>query len=206
MAKTKKNRNVGTKYKAINFNYLLGKVKGIDDNLMKIHFKLYEELVNGTNASLAQLKSMEKNGVKNMIEYSSIQKQLPFFFNGMRLHELYFGVMCGENMNKMSPELSEALNNNFGSFEKWKKNFMSTGDVPGVGFACLMRDRQNNKLYNTWINEFNIGELIEVDILLVMDMWEHAYLCEFGLNLKKYQETFLKNVNWSVVSNAFSKK
>jgi len=38
-----------------------------------------------------------------------------------------------------------------------------------------------------------------------MDMWEHAYLCEFGLDLKKYQETFLKNVNWSVVSKLFSK-
>jgi Fe-Mn family superoxide dismutase len=58
---------------------------------------------------------------------------------------------------------------------------------------------------NIWINEFNIGELIGVDILLVMDMWEHAYIAEFGLNLKKYSETFLANVNWSVISDNWLK-
>jgi Fe-Mn family superoxide dismutase len=58
---------------------------------------------------------------------------------------------------------------------------------------------------NLWINEFNIGELICVDLLLVMDMWEHAYLCEFGLDINKYHEIFLKNVNWSVVSKYFNR-
>ena len=202
MNKTKKNRVI-QKYKAMNFSYLLGKVKGIDDKLMKIHFKLYEALVDATNGALSAIEKANTIGVKNMVEYSSIQKQLPLFFNGMRLHELYFGVMCGENMTKKDPDLIKAINVSFGSYEKWKRNFMSTGDVPGVGFVALFRDRTNGILHNNWINEFNIGELIGVDILLVMDMWEHAYLCEFGLNIIKYQETFLKNVNWSIVSERF---
>jgi Fe-Mn family superoxide dismutase len=58
-------------------------------------------------------------------------------------------------------------------------------------------------LFNTWINEFNIGEIIGVDILLVMDMWEHAYIAQFGLDLTKYANVFLSNVNWSVVSNFY---
>ena len=200
MNKTRKNVKCN-KYKAVDYSYLLGKVKGIDDELMKTHFKLYEGLVGATNGALAEIAKSSKN----MVEYSSIQKQLSLFFNGMRLHELYFGVMCGENMDKKSPELLEAITASFGSFDKWKKNFMITGDIPGVGFACLSRDRESGKLYNIWINEFNIGELIGVDLLLVMDMWEHAYLCEFGLNTAKYQETFLKNVNWSIVSTQFTK-
>jgi Fe-Mn family superoxide dismutase len=206
MNRTKKNRNYKIsqkKYKAVDYSYLLGKVKGIDDNLMKTHFKLYEGLVDATNGALAAIEKANSTGVKNMVEYSSIQKQLPLFFNGMRLHELYWDAMCGDNMDKKDPELVEAINKSFGSYEKWKRNFMSTGDIPAVGFAVLFRDRATGKLYNNWINEFNIGELIGVDILLVMDMWEHAYLCEFGLNIKKYQETFLKNVNWSVVSERF---
>lgn len=204
-SKTKKNNiyNSSKKYKPVDFSYLLGKVNGINDDLMKIHFKLYEGLVGATNKALVEIEKANITGVKNMVEYSSIQKQLSFFFNGMRLHELYFGVMCGDNMEKKNNELVKAIDKSFGSFNKWKANFMATGDIPGVGFVALCRDKVTGNMHNTWINEFNIGELIGVDILLVMDMWEHAFLCEFGLDTKKYQETFLNNVNWSVVSKRF---
>jgi len=193
------------KYTPINFSYLLGKVKGINDDLMKIHFKLYEGLVGATNASLEKIENTYKSGVTDLVAYNGIQKEFSFFFNGMRLHEMYFGVMCGENMEKMDDGLRKSINECFGSFSSWKKNFMDTGTIPGVGFVSLCRDKTTGRLFNLWINEFNIGELISVDLLLVMDMWEHAFLCEFGLNIKKYQETFLSNVNWSVVSQYFKK-
>jgi len=209
--KTRKNKSSKVaskqikKYTPMNFSYLLGKVKGIDDNLMKIHFKLYEGLVGATNGALNEIHNSAIKGVKNMVQYSAIQKELALFFNGMRLHEMYFGVMCGENMDKMNPNLSKAINECFGSFATWKKNFIETGTIPGVGFVALCRDRETNKVFNVWINEFNIGELINVDILLVMDMWEHAYIAEFGLDINKYAETFLSNVNWSVVSAYWQK-
>lgn len=193
------------KYIPVDFSYLLGKVNGINDNLMKIHFKLYEGLVGATNASLEKIENTYKTGVKDIVSYNGIQKEFSFFFNGMRLHEMYFGVMCGEDMDKMDEGLKNAIINSFGSFALWKKNFMETGTIPGVGFVALCRDKKLGNLMNIWINEFNIGELIDVDLLLVMDMWEHAFLCEFGLDLKKYHETFLNNVNWSVVSQYYSK-
>ena len=190
----------GGYYTPINYDYLLGKVKGIDDNLMKIHFKLYEGLVGATNGALKYIRS--KN-TKNMVEYSAIQKELSLFYNGMRLHELYWGFMCGENMDKMDSNLEKDINANFGSFNAWKANFIQTGTIPGVGFAVLCRDKISGMLFNTWINEFNIGEIIGVDILLVMDMWEHAYIAQFGLDLTKYANVFLSNVNWSVVSKFY---
>ena len=198
--KTRKNTKSGGYYTPINYDYLLGKVKGIDDNLMKIHFKLYEGLVGATNGALKYIRS--KN-TKNMVEYSAIQKELSLFYNGMRLHELYWGFMCGENMDKMDSDLEKDINKNFGSFNAWKANFIQTGTIPGVGFAVLCRDKISGMLFNTWINEFNIGEIIGVDILLVMDMWEHAYIAQFGLDLTKYANVFLSNVNWSVVSNFY---
>jgi Fe-Mn family superoxide dismutase len=204
MSKHNKTRKSSTKssgyYTPINYDYLLGKVKGIDDNLMKIHFKLYEGLVGATNGALKYIRS--KN-TKNMVEYSAIQKELSLFYNGMRLHELYWGVMCGENMDKMDSNLEKDINANFGSFNAWKANFIQTGTIPGVGFAVLCRDKISGMLFNTWINEFNIGEIIGVDILLVMDMWEHAYIAQFGLDLTKYANVFLSNVNWSVVSKFY---
>ena len=201
--KTRKNKlstNI-VAYKPINYSHLLGKVKGIDDNLMKIHFKLYEGLVGATNGAL---KYIHSENVSDMVTYSAIQKEFSLFFNGMRLHELYFGVMCGENMDNMDPNLAKDINKCFGSFNKWKANFIKTGMIPGVGFSVLCRDKTTGLLFNTWINEFNIGEIIGTDLLLVMDMWEHAYISEFGLDLEKYCNTFLNNVNWSVVSKMYT--
>jgi Fe-Mn family superoxide dismutase len=139
-----------------------------------------------------------------MVQYSAVQKELSLFYNGMRLHELYFGVMAGENMNLMDPNLVKDINQYFGSFKAWENNFIATGTIPGVGFVALCRDRNSGLLFNTWINEFNIGEIIGADIILVMDMWEHAYIAEFGLDLNKYAKTFLNNVNWSVVSKLYN--
>jgi Fe-Mn family superoxide dismutase len=192
-------------YKPVDFSYLLGKVKGIDDELMKIHFKLYEGLVGATNGAIQIIKNTEKrDNVNNMVIYSSVQNQLGFFYNGMRLHELYFGVMAGENMDKMDGKFLDDLNKNFGSFDAWKTDFIKdVGNIPGVGFVVLCRDKTSGRMFNNWINEFQTGELIGVDPILVMDMWEHAYIAEFGLDLKKYKETFLKNVNWSVVSKCW---
>jgi Fe-Mn family superoxide dismutase len=201
--KTRKNKlstNI-VAYKPINYSHLLGKVKGIDDNLMKIHFKLYEGLVGATNGAL---KYIHSQNVSDMVTYSAIQKEFSLFFNGMRLHELYFGVMSGENMDNMDPNLAKDINKYFGSFNKWKANFIKTGMIPGVGFSVLCRDKTTGLLFNTWINEFNIGEIIGTDLLLVMDMWEHAYISEFGLDLEKYSNTFLNNVNWSVVSKMYT--
>lgn len=202
--KTMKKKTSLAKYKAVDYSYLLGKVKGIDNKLMKIHFKLYEGLVDATNGALSYIHNCSLNGVKNMVEYSAIQKELGFFYNGMRLHELYFGVMCGENMDKIDDKLLKDIITNFGSYEKWKKNFIETAHIPGVGFVVLCRDKTTGMLINNWISDFDIGELIGTDILLVMDLWEHAYIAEFDLDVTKYAETYLKNVNWSVVSKLYN--
>jgi Fe-Mn family superoxide dismutase len=199
---TRKIKSKSISYKPVDFSYLLGKVKGIDNNLMKIHFKLYEGLVGATNGALKFIQ--DPKNVKNMVQYSAVQKELSLFYNGMRLHELYFGVIAGENMNYMDPNLIKDINQYFGSFKAWENNFIATGTIPGVGFSALCRDKNSGLLFNTWINEFNIGEIIGADIILVMDMWEHAYIAEFGLDLNKYSKTFLNNVNWSVVSKLYN--
>jgi len=53
---------------------------------------------------------------------------------------------------------------------------------------------------NIFITEFEVGDFIEVDYLLVMDVWEHAYITQFGLDLQKYIDVFLQNIDWSTVS------
>jgi Fe-Mn family superoxide dismutase len=201
--KTRKNRKTSiiVKYVPKDFSHLLGKVKGINDKLMKIHFTLYEDLVGATNGALEYIHN--NNGKKNMVEFSSIQKNYSFFYNGMKLHEYYFGGMCGENMDDMDSDLLKDIEKYYGSFEKWKSKFIDTGKIPGVGFVVFCRDKLNGNLMNIWITDFDTGSLINTDILLVMDLWEHAYISEFGLNIEDYMETYIKNVNWSVVSKLY---
>ena len=198
---TRKNNKSTVYYKPRDFSYLLGKVKGIDDELIKMHFKIYQGLVESTNSAV---KYIQSNNTKNTVEYSATQKELSFLFNSMRLHEMYFGVMCGNDMDKMDNNLQKDINTYFGSFKSWEKKFMETGSIQGVGFVVLCRDKINGMLFNMWINEYNSGEIIGVDVLLVMDMWEHAYISQFGLDINKYMKTFLSNVNWSIVSELYN--
>ena len=199
-SKTIKNKSIAS-FTPMDFSHLLGHVKGIDDKLMKIHFELYHGLVDATNGALHDLK--KNNKAKDMVAYSSIKKQFSFFFNGMRLHEIYFDVMDGKQNGRKHDEIEmrNALAKHFGSYEAWKEDFMTTGNIPGVGFVALVYDKDTEKMMNIWINEFQIGELIGCELLLVMDMWEHAFIAEFGLNTKKYKEVFLDNVNWTKVAD-----
>jgi Fe-Mn family superoxide dismutase len=166
---------------------------------MKMHFKLYEGLVAATNKANDLLQKAAISGVADPVAYSAIQKEFSLFFNGMRLHELYFEQL-GSGSGRMSDGLADAINSNFGSFDVWRTNFMQTGEIPGVGFVVLLCDDATGRLMNRWINEFNVGELLGTHPLLVMDVWEHAYITQFGLDTKKYMTVFLDNVNWDVVS------
>lgn len=67
----------------------------------------------------------------------------------------------------------------------------------------LYRDPIDHRLYNLWINEHDVGHLAGGTPILVMDVWEYAYITEFGLNRGEYIDVFMKNINWKVVSNRY---
>jgi Fe-Mn family superoxide dismutase len=74
----------------------------------------------------------------------------------------------------------------------------------GIGWVILYLDCQTGKLFNTWINEHDLGHLSGGEPLLVMDVFEHAYITQYGLERDKYIQAFFENVDWSVVSQRYS--
>jgi len=117
----------------------------------------------------------------------------------MRLHELYFGNMKNGGSELSDGELKNKINKTYGSLENWRKNFAGVGGMRGIGWAILAHDKESDILFNIWINEHDIGHLAGATPLLVLDVFEHAYITDYGLKRADYIEAFMKAIDWEVV-------
>jgi Fe-Mn family superoxide dismutase len=187
-------------YSAKNYTHLLG-MPGFQDELLQIHFKLYEGYVKNTNDLLEKLESAAN---PSSYEIGALRRRFGWEFDGMRLHELYFENLGGTKKLKKEDFLYRAIANQFGSFEKWKQDFIATGMIRGIGWALLYYDPQQDRLFNVWINEHDTGHLATGKPLLIMDVFEHAYMLQYKLDKTKYIEAFFNNIDWEEVSKRYA--
>ena len=133
-------------------------------------------------------------------EFAELKRRFGWEFNGMRLHELYF-----ENMKRGGTKLDEnsrlfkKIIEDFESFENWEKEFKGIGMIRGIGWVILYYDPISHKLFNVWINEHDVSHLSGCKPLLVMDVFEHAYMIDYGLKRGEYIDAFFKIIDWTVV-------
>jgi len=184
-------------YKAKDFSNLLG-MEGFSDKLLTNHFKLYEGYVTNTNKLIEKLRGQEPGTP----EHSEMQRRFGWEWNGMRLHELYFGNMSKEK-SELSGDLKKKLETTYGSLEKWRSDFVGVGAMRGIGWVILAHDQESGEVFNIWINEHDMGHLAGATPLLVMDVFEHAFILDYEMNRKDYIESFMKNINWSEVEKRF---
>ncbi len=189
-------------YRAMDFGHLLG-MEGFSDALLKMHLTLYQGYVANTNALLEKTRALLKEGKADGPEYAELKRRLGFEFNGMKLHEYYFGNLGGSGVLPKDNAFYAAIEENFGSFENWKADFIATGRMRGIGWVVLYQDPSTGRLVNTWINEHETGHFVGCVPLLVMDVFEHAYVTDYGLDRKAYIDAFFKNLNWKVVLQRF---
>jgi Fe-Mn family superoxide dismutase len=185
-------------YIAKDFSSLIG-MAGFSETLLKNHFTLYQGYVTNTNKLMELLSSMLKEGRVANPEYAELKRRMGFEFNGMRLHEYYFGNLGGKKALEKSGRLGKKLTEEFGSYEDWEKDFKGTGMMRGIGWSILYQDNVTGKLFNQWINEHEVGHFAGCSPILVMDVFEHAFMTDYGLNRASYIEAFFDNINWSVV-------
>lgn len=190
-------------YEAKKFEHLLG-TPGFSDALLKNHFTLYGGYVINFNKLNDLLVAMEKEGKFGTPEYAELNRRLGWEFNGMRLHELYFGNMAKQGAALSYGALQDALGKEWGSLEMWEKDFRAMGAMRGIGWVILYADRAAGRLFNVWINEHDLGHLAGCAPLLVMDVFEHAYILDYGLKRADYIEVFMKAVDWGVVERRFA--
>lgn len=185
-------------YNPKKYESLLG-LQGFSDALLKNHFTLYEGYVKNVNLIMKELELMVKENKTGTPAHSEIQRRFGWEWNGMRLHELYF-----ENLTKSpSPlnhgQLKNYIEKSYGNFEVWEKDFRALASMRGIGWVILYRDSLDNKLFNVWVNEHDMGHLSGLKPLLVLDVFEHAYTLDYGIKKADYLETFMKSIDWTVV-------
>lgn len=195
--------NTNARYQVKNFDHLLGKVAGLDDALLKMHFKLYEGYVNNTNTILDKLQVLTTTGQNRTPEFAGLKRIIGWEFDGMVLHELYFENLGGNTPLDIQDPFYQKIQQDFGSYDQWKQDFISTGLIRGIGWVVSYIDPKNGRLLNEWINEHDLGHLAGGTPILIMDVFEHAYITQFGLDRNKYIEVFFNNIDWKVASERY---
>jgi len=186
-------------YVAKDFGSLIG-MAGFSETMLKNHFTLYQGYVTNTNKSLDLQAQMLKDGKTGTPEFAEVKRRLGWEWNGMRLHELYFGNLGGKAGLDPAAKFAARLAAEFGSREGWEKDFRATGAMRGIGWVVLYLDSASGRMFNAWINEHDTGHPAGCAPLLVMDVFEHAYMTDYGIKKADYIEAFFKNIDWAAVS------
>jgi superoxide dismutase, Fe-Mn family len=192
-AQTRKEENMA--YTVKDYSRLLG-MQGFSDTLLKNHFTLYQGYVTNTNKLMETLGQMLKEGKTGTPEFAELKRRFGWEFNGMRLHEYYFENLGGKGGLDKGGKLSKKISEDFGSYENWEKEFKGVGAMRGIGWAVLYQDSSNGNLINFWINEHDVGHPAGCSPILILDVFEHAFMIDYGLKKADYIEAFFKNIDW----------
>ncbi|MEK7623220.1 MAG: superoxide dismutase [Patescibacteria group bacterium] len=182
-----------------NFDHLIG-TQGFSDTLMKNHFTLYQGYVTNTNKLTDAFKKFRDEGTLANPEAAELRRRFGWEFNGMRLHELYFGNMTkGKSALPTGEKIEKKIVADFGSTDAFMKEFKAVGSQRGIGWAVLTYDIATDHLFNIWVNEHDVGHLAATAPLLIMDVFEHAFVLDYGLKRADYIEAFWNAIDWSAV-------
>ena len=182
-----------------NYDHLLG-TPGFSNQLLQNHFTLYQGYVTNTNKLFDTLMTLVKDGKASTPEFAELKRRFGWEFNGMRLHELYFGNMKnGGTPINQSSTLAQKLTAQFGSIENWQTAFKAVGAMRGIGWVVLCYDTEADKLFNVWVNEHDVGHLIGTTPLLIMHVFEHAFMIDYNLKRADYIAAFFNAIDWNVV-------
>jgi len=172
-----------------------------EQQLMIHHQKHHQAYVNGANAILERLDKARKEGAD--IDVKSTLKELSWNIGGHLLHSLFWGNLApaGKGGGKPNGVLAEAIDKEFGSFERFKKEFTQAAvSVEGSGWAALTRCRQTGRLMIMQVEKHNMNVYPMFRILMVLDVFEHAYYIDYKNDRAKFVEAFWSIVNWDEVS------
>jgi Fe-Mn family superoxide dismutase len=188
-------------YSATKFDHLIG-LAGMSTEMVQNHLTLYEGYVNNVNKIDELLKVAEPGSP----QANELRRRFGWEWSGMRLHELYFKNLTKDlDTITSGGALEKSIIENFGSFESWISEWKALGLTRGIGWVALVRDTISGRLFNIWIGEHDMGQLAGTDILLIMDVWEHAYMTDYGIKRPGYIEAFTQAIDWRVVEKRFEK-
>ena len=169
------------------------------------HDKHHASYVNGANAAMEKLEKFRKGEIE--IDVRSVMRDLSFNLNGHILHSIFWQNMRSpQENNSPGGKIADIINRDFGSFDSFKKEFGNAAKtVEGSGWAILGWEPSTEQMIVMQIEKHNLSHVANLEILLVLDVWEHAYYLTYMNDRAKYVDEWWKVVNWSDVENRFEK-
>lgn len=178
---------------------------GISRASIDEHMKLYQGYVKHVNLIHEKIDVLSKDIETNSYDIAELQRRLGFEWGGMRNHEYYFAQFEGGPKELPDGPLKEKIEAQWGDVATWLTRFKTIASTRGVGWAMLYHDPQTGNLLQTWVDEQHLGQLVDLDLILGLDMWEHSYMLDVPPSRKKeYVDNFFANINWEVVANRLS--
>ncbi len=188
-------------YEVKNYEHLFG-LSGFSDALLKNHLTLYQGYVANFNKLFDAVAKMSDENNFSVPEFAELKRRFGWEFNGMRLHELYFENLSKEKKRPdKNSKLYKKIEEAYGSFSDWETYFKANGALRGIGWVILYWDKRADKLFTVWVNEHDVGHLSGAIPLLVMDVFEHAFMTDYGLKRADYISAFWEVIDWEVVEN-----
>lgn len=177
-------------------------VEGLSEKLMKEHYKLYEGYVKKANEIEEKLKTVDLTTANpTYSDLRALKLGYSFAVGGIKSHELYFTNLSGQGANKGGKPngwLGTQIEQYFGSFDNWKADMKATG-IAARGWVWLAYDWSNKSLFNYLGDQHDGFPIWNATPLVALDVYEHAYIMDYGVARADYIESFFKNLNWDDV-------
>ena len=174
------------------------RLEGLSENLIVSHYENnYGGAVKRLNAITAQLADLNYASAPIFV-INGLKREELIAANSMILHELYFDCLGGEPAER---SLQDALAKDFGSFERWREQFVAMGKAMGVGSGWVLRtwSRRDKRLVNQWAAD-HTHTLADGISILALDMYEHSYHIDYGAKAAAYVDAFMQNLAWGRVA------
>ena len=170
----------------------------ISEEQLRIHHqKHHQAYVNGANAIFDKIDKARKDGLD--IDAKATLKEFSFQIGGHILHSIFWPNMAptGEGGGRPGSRLGDVIDKEFGSFDRFKKEFtQAASSVEGSGWAALSLDKTTGRPLIMQIEKHNVNIYPTLGVLMVLDVWEHAYYLDYKNERAKFIEAFWNVVNW----------
>ncbi len=183
----------------MDFSKLKEKMPKFNGELLDIHLKLYEGYVREVNFIDEKI-----NKTSDSFMNQSLRKQYAFEYDGMKLHELYFSQLGGNGDVKGSETIISKITDQYAAVENFVLEVKSYAKTRGIGWVILFGNISDGDLKLTWIQDHERGFLSGWVPLAVIDLWEHAYISQFGLNKDSYVDLCFEYMDWSVINKRYT--
>ncbi|AAM04987.1 superoxide dismutase [Methanosarcina acetivorans C2A] len=179
----------------------------ISEEQLRIHHdKHHQGYVNNTNALLEMMDKARKEDTD--FDYKATAKALSFNLSGHVLHDFFWWEMTPASNASKEPvgEFAEAIKEDFGSFERFKKEFSKVASsVEGSGWAALTFCKGTKRLGIVQIEKHNVNLVPDFPIIMDLDVWEHAYYIDYKNDRGKFIEGFWNIIDWEELDKYFKK-